>query len=167
MHIVQSFSKIKIDYAIERVMRSCSLILLDLLPLSKPLALIKKVIYELTRSRDWAGLNVADNSCFHDRSEELDWNEMLIKRYIGREVQIPLELGRKFCFSKEKRKKFLIVSGASPQQQNASSPTKTYRSSALMKHNQRREASGRIIRTILMNRDTRQSSSGSQPLMRC
>ncbi|KAL6506376.1 hypothetical protein OROGR_024557 [Orobanche gracilis] len=120
MHIVQSFSKLKIDYAIERVMRSCSLILLDLLPLSKPLALIKKVIYELTRIRDWAGLNVADNSCFHDRSvrtfsqiseiadykklyydlqwmiakylemEELDWNEMLIKRYIGREVQIPL-----------------------------------------------------------------------------
>lgn len=76
-----------------------------------------QVIYEIISSRDWAGLNVADNSCFHYRSrlmlrmlegsrakqgpkticshdaeyykiykEELDWNEMLIKRYIGREA---------------------------------------------------------------------------------
>lgn len=76
-----------------------------------------QVIYEIISSREWAGLNVADNSCFHYRSrlmlrmlkgsrtkqgpktissydaehykiykEELDWNEMLIKRYIGREA---------------------------------------------------------------------------------
>ncbi|XP_074332013.1 uncharacterized protein LOC141668872 isoform X2 [Apium graveolens] len=76
-----------------------------------------QVIYEIISSRDWAGLNVADNSCFHYRSrlmlrmfkgsqtkqgpktisshdaeyfkiykEELDWNEMLIKRYTGREA---------------------------------------------------------------------------------
>lgn len=76
-----------------------------------------QVIYEIISSRDWAGLNVADNSCFHYRSrlmlrmleglwtkqgskaisshdaeyhkiykDELDWNEMLIKRYIGREA---------------------------------------------------------------------------------
>ncbi|KAL6526141.1 hypothetical protein OROMI_029781 [Orobanche minor] len=43
-------------------MRSCSLILLDLLPLSKPLALIRKDV--------------------------LDWNEMLIERYIAREFRI-------------------------------------------------------------------------------
>lgn len=76
-----------------------------------------QVMYEIISSRDWAGLNVADNSCFHYRTrlmlrmledlrskqgskaisshdaeyykiykEELDWNEMLIKRYIGREA---------------------------------------------------------------------------------
>lgn len=80
---------------------------------------IEQVLYELLSSRDWAGLHVADNSCFHYRTrlmlkmledswskqdskacsaynaehehykvykEELEWNEMLIKRYIGREA---------------------------------------------------------------------------------
>ncbi|XP_063935930.1 uncharacterized protein LOC108224403 isoform X2 [Daucus carota subsp. sativus] len=46
----------------------------------------EQVKHEITSSRVWAGLNVADNSCFHYRSEELDWNETLIKRYIGREA---------------------------------------------------------------------------------
>ncbi|KAI3517092.1 hypothetical protein L1887_16299 [Cichorium endivia] len=71
-----------------------------------------QVIDELIKYRDWAGLHVADNSCFHYRSrlmsrtledswykqdlkatqvcqlwkEEITWSEMLIKRYIGREA---------------------------------------------------------------------------------
>ncbi|KAK9919443.1 hypothetical protein M0R45_028035 [Rubus argutus] len=80
-------------------------------------------LHELKRSRKWAGLHVADHSCFHYRrqlmlsiledrcckqenvsssysvkinqlwKEELDWDEMLIKRYIGREA---LWLHRRF-----------------------------------------------------------------------
>ncbi|CAI0427945.1 unnamed protein product [Linum tenue] len=79
---------------------------------------IAEVIQELKQSKTWAGLHVADHSCFHYRmrliiriledccrkqeegscdscvevyliwQEELDWNEELIKRYLGRE-QIP------------------------------------------------------------------------------
>ncbi|KAK4596620.1 hypothetical protein RGQ29_014589 [Quercus rubra] len=73
----------------------------------------EQVLHELKKSRNWAGLHVADNCCFHYRrrlilrilkdsklenaspgysvevsevwKEELDWNEMLIKCYIGRE----------------------------------------------------------------------------------
>ncbi|GAB2218828.1 hypothetical protein Droror1_Dr00002060 [Drosera rotundifolia] len=75
------------------------------------------MLHELAKSRNWAGLHVADNSCFHYRrrlmlgmldnamkeqdliarsaeveslsvvwKEELDWNEILIRRYIGREA---------------------------------------------------------------------------------
>ncbi|KAE9617886.1 hypothetical protein Lal_00037878 [Lupinus albus] len=76
----------------------------------------EQVIYELKKSRSWAELHVADNCCFHYRSQlmlkimkdsscldetvsfshmvdidkawkdELDWNETLIKRYVGREA---------------------------------------------------------------------------------
>ncbi|KAE8009953.1 hypothetical protein FH972_006356 [Carpinus fangiana] len=82
----------------------------------------EQVLHELKKSRNWAELHVADNCCFHYRSrlmlrilkdlsckqenassdyveihkvwkEELDWNEMLIKRYIGREA---LWLHRRF-----------------------------------------------------------------------
>ncbi|KAK9291468.1 hypothetical protein L1049_019416 [Liquidambar formosana] len=84
----------------------------------------EQVLYELKKSRNWAGLHIADNCCFHYRrrlllrilkdfcytqdpnasfgctievyqvwKEELDWNEMLIKRYIGREA---LWLHRRF-----------------------------------------------------------------------
>ncbi|CAN6582198.1 unnamed protein product [Malus baccata var. baccata] len=83
----------------------------------------EQLLYELKRSRNWASLHVADHSCFHYRSrlmlkileeqcykqeisssgysvetyqlwkEELDWDEMLIKRYIGREA---LWLHRRF-----------------------------------------------------------------------
>nr|XP_023906811.1 protein prenyltransferase alpha subunit repeat-containing protein 1-B-like [Quercus suber] len=73
----------------------------------------EQVLHELEKSRNWAGLHVADNCCFHYRrwlmlrilkdsklentspvysvevsevwKEELNWNERLIKRYIGRE----------------------------------------------------------------------------------
>ncbi|KAL7590245.1 hypothetical protein Lser_V15G36552 [Lactuca serriola] len=71
-----------------------------------------QVIDELIKYRDWAGLHVADNSCFHYRTrlmsrtledswykqdlkateicqlwkEEITWSEILIKRYIGREA---------------------------------------------------------------------------------
>ncbi|CAN6714769.1 unnamed protein product [Malus baccata var. baccata] len=74
-----------------------------------------QLLHELERSRNWASLHVTDHSCSHYRSrlmrkiledecykqeisasgysveiyllwkEELDWDEMLIKRYIGRE----------------------------------------------------------------------------------
>ncbi|CAI0427956.1 unnamed protein product [Linum tenue] len=77
---------------------------------------IAEVIQELKQSKTWAGLHVADHSCFHYRmrliiriledccrkqeegscdscvevyliwQEELDWNEELIKRYLGREA---------------------------------------------------------------------------------
>ncbi|KAK6915336.1 Protein prenyltransferase, alpha subunit [Dillenia turbinata] len=75
---------------------------------------ISQVLNELNKSRHWASLHVADNSCFHYRrrllvkifsskegpspvlncsailnqvwKEELDWNEMLIRHYMGREV---------------------------------------------------------------------------------
>ncbi|KAL6517786.1 hypothetical protein OROMI_033487 [Orobanche minor] len=74
--------------------------------------------------------------------------------------------GKKVLLLKGKEKEISSISGASPQQQNAASPSKTYHSSALMKQNQRREASGRIIRSILLNRDTHQPSSVSQPELR-
>ncbi|KAL3821553.1 hypothetical protein ACJIZ3_007458 [Penstemon smallii] len=81
-----------------------------------------QVLRELQNSRDWAGLHVADNSCFHYRArlllritenlrnnhasdalsraqfhqmwkDELDWVGVLIKRYVGREA---LWLHRRF-----------------------------------------------------------------------
>ncbi|KAG9137934.1 hypothetical protein Leryth_020765 [Lithospermum erythrorhizon] len=80
-----------------------------------------QILHELRKSKDWAGLNVADSSCFHYRArlllwlldhvgncnqdanfgvelylvwkEELNWVEGLIKRYIGREA---LWLHRRF-----------------------------------------------------------------------
>lgn len=75
----------------------------------------ERVMYELKESKTWAGLHVADSSCFNYRrrlmtriledlcckdgvssvdysfevyqcwKDELDWDEILIKRYIGRE----------------------------------------------------------------------------------
>ncbi|XP_030499714.2 uncharacterized protein LOC115715062 isoform X1 [Cannabis sativa] len=79
----------------------------------------EQVLHELKKTRSWAGLHVADNSCFHYRrrlmlriledskigpvqnyvdinqlwEEELEWNEMLIKLYVGREA---LWLHRRF-----------------------------------------------------------------------
>ncbi|KAL5566865.1 hypothetical protein UlMin_030029 [Ulmus minor] len=83
----------------------------------------EQVLHELKKSRYWAGLHVADSSCFHYRrrlmlkiladsndeqkvassgctleinklwKEELDWNEKLIKLYVGREA---LWLHRRF-----------------------------------------------------------------------
>ncbi|GLT68461.1 hypothetical protein SLA2020_406870 [Shorea laevis] len=90
----------------------------------------EQVLQELKKSRNWAELHVADNCCFHYRrrlmlrilkdssckqenassdyaeiykawKEELDWNETLIKRYIGREA---LWLHRRFlslCWMKQ------------------------------------------------------------------
>ncbi|XP_027158220.1 protein prenyltransferase alpha subunit repeat-containing protein 1 [Coffea eugenioides] len=74
----------------------------------------EQVLHELNKSRDWAGLHVADNSCFHYRTrlllkilegyddqnsaassatnfhelwkKELDWVATLIKCYVGREA---------------------------------------------------------------------------------
>ncbi|GAU20194.1 hypothetical protein TSUD_352580 [Trifolium subterraneum] len=83
----------------------------------------EQVLSEMMKSRSWAALHVSDNCCFHyrrrllqkimeDRSyaketasnghnadivqavkDELDWNETLIKRYVGREA---LWLHRRF-----------------------------------------------------------------------
>ncbi|KAL2231387.1 UNVERIFIED_CONTAM: hypothetical protein Sindi_1733100, partial [Sesamum indicum] len=52
------------------------------------------------------------------------------------------------------------VSGGSSLQQNAATPAKSSQSSAPSRQNQRRETSGRIIRSILLNKDNRQN----QPL---
>ncbi|KAF8091322.1 hypothetical protein N665_0448s0037 [Sinapis alba] len=82
---------------------------------------IEQVLQELNKSKSWAGLHVADSSCFHYRRrlmlrvlepikvkgsnandkteahkiwrEELDWNKELVKRYLGREA---LWLHRRF-----------------------------------------------------------------------
>ncbi|KAK7286988.1 hypothetical protein RJT34_22379 [Clitoria ternatea] len=82
---------------------------------------IEQVLYELKKSRSWAALHVADYCCFHYRQQlilkimescggktvcwgqnadivllmkdELDWDETLIKRYVGREA---LWLHRRF-----------------------------------------------------------------------
>ncbi|KAG6406379.1 hypothetical protein SASPL_133979 [Salvia splendens] len=51
------------------------------------------------------------------------------------------------------------VSGGSLMQQNTASPDKT----AAPKHNQQREASGKIIRSILLSRDTRQNQPSLGP----
>ncbi|XP_047307276.1 protein farnesyltransferase/geranylgeranyltransferase type-1 subunit alpha [Impatiens glandulifera] len=70
-----------------------------------------QVLHELNKSKEWAGLNVADSSCFHYRTrlmlkmlgdsstrhsgnveirqawnEELEWNKLLLLRYAGREA---------------------------------------------------------------------------------
>ncbi|KAG6703234.1 hypothetical protein I3842_07G074300 [Carya illinoinensis] len=90
----------------------------------------ERVLQELKKSKNWAGLHVADNCCFHYRrlmlrilkdssckqenasagyaieiyklwKEELHWNETLIKQYIGREA---LWLHRRFlslCWMKQ------------------------------------------------------------------
>nr|GMD53391.1 protein prenyltransferase alpha subunit repeat-containing protein 1-like isoform X1 [Ipomoea batatas] len=83
-----------------------------------------QMFHELNKSREWAVLNVADNSCFHYRTrlmlgileaflnkdqngfsgkeldemwkDELDWDEKLIKLYVGREA---LWLHRRFLAS--------------------------------------------------------------------
>lgn len=83
----------------------------------------EQLLHELNKSRHWAGLHIADNSCFHYRrllmlkilehyfneqgdessgyisetyqvwKKEIDWNEELIKHYVGREA---LWLHRRF-----------------------------------------------------------------------
>lgn len=85
----------------------------------------RKVLQEFNMSREWAGLHVADNSCFHYRArlmlrlfeesqhskdqdasfnpelhellkDEFNWVEKLIKRYVGREA---LWLHRRFLLT--------------------------------------------------------------------
>ena len=51
------------------------------------------------------------------------------------------------------------VSGSILQQQGVSSPVRNIIGSGPLKHNQQREGSGRIIRSILINKDSRQSQS--------
>ncbi|KAL3350916.1 hypothetical protein AABB24_023361 [Solanum stoloniferum] len=85
----------------------------------------EQVLQEFNKSREWAGLHVADNSCFHYRAQlmlrlfeepehsqdqdasfdpelhkllkdEFNWVEKLIKRYVGREA---LWLHRRFLLT--------------------------------------------------------------------
>ncbi|KAL3383161.1 hypothetical protein AABB24_002580 [Solanum stoloniferum] len=86
---------------------------------------VEQVLQEFNKSREWAGLHVADNSCFHYRErlmlrlfeesehsqdqdasfdpelhkllkDEFNWVEKLIKRYVGREA---LWLHRRFLLT--------------------------------------------------------------------
>ncbi|KAA8545457.1 hypothetical protein F0562_020241 [Nyssa sinensis] len=67
---------------------------------------------------------------------------------------------KKILLLKGKEKEIPYVSGGMTLQQTAASPVKKSPGSTL-KQNQRREASGRIIRSILLNKDARQSQSSS------
>ncbi|KAK2982200.1 hypothetical protein RJ640_024945, partial [Escallonia rubra] len=68
------------------------------------------------------------------------------------------EIGKKkILLLKGKEKEIPHVSGGLSRQQGAASPV----NSSVFKQNQRREASGRIIRSILQNRDARPSPSSS------
>ncbi|KAL7082324.1 hypothetical protein ACP275_14G092200 [Erythranthe tilingii] len=73
---------------------------------------------------------------------------------------------KKILLLKGNEREISNVSGASSLQQNAASPAKNLHSSAPFRQNQRRETGGRIIRTILLNKDTRQNQPpvGSQEL---
>ncbi|KAK4438375.1 Regulator of nonsense transcripts UPF3 [Sesamum alatum] len=73
------------------------------------------------------------------------------------------EIGKKkILLLKGKEKEISNVSGGSFLQQNAATPAKTSLTSALPKQNHQREGSGRIIRSILLNRDTRQNQPSSR-----
>ncbi|CAA0824759.1 Regulator of nonsense transcripts UPF3 [Striga hermonthica] len=67
---------------------------------------------------------------------------------------------KKILLLKGKEKEIPSIPDGSSTQQNVASPAKPSHSSGPLRQNQRREASGRIIRNILVN--TRQPSSGSQ-----
>ncbi|KAI3448361.1 hypothetical protein Pfo_005026 [Paulownia fortunei] len=75
---------------------------------------------------------------------------------------------KKILLLKGKEKEIYNVSGGSSLQQNAASPAKNSHNSAPFRQNQRRDTSGRIIRSILLNRDTRQNQPppGSQSELR-
>ncbi|KAL7119678.1 hypothetical protein ACP275_02G077300 [Erythranthe tilingii] len=68
--------------------------------------------------------------------------------------------GKKVLLLKGKEKEIFNASGSSLLHQNAETPSKTSHISASSKPNPRRGASGKIIRSILLNRDTSQG----QPL---
>ncbi|KAK6121225.1 hypothetical protein DH2020_044999 [Rehmannia glutinosa] len=75
---------------------------------------------------------------------------------------------KKILLLKGKEKEISNVSGGSSLHQNATNPAKNSHSSAPFRQNQRRETNGRIIRSILLNRDTRQNQPplGSQSELR-
>ncbi|KAG6408721.1 hypothetical protein SASPL_131742 [Salvia splendens] len=68
-------------------------------------------------------------------------------------------LKKKILLLKGKEKEIPNVSGGSLMRQNTASPDKA----AALKHNQQREASGKIIRSILLSRDTRQNQTSLGP----
>ncbi|KAK4491271.1 hypothetical protein RD792_002007 [Penstemon davidsonii] len=70
---------------------------------------------------------------------------------------------KKILLLKGKVKEISNVSGGSALQQNAASPAKNSNTTAPLKQNQQRDADGRIIRSILLNRDTRQKQPLSGP----
>lgn len=66
---------------------------------------------------------------------------------------------KKVLLLKGKEREISSVSGSILQQQGVSSPVRNIIGSGPLKHNQQREGSGRIIRSILINKDSRQSQS--------
>ncbi|KAI5661664.1 hypothetical protein M9H77_20987 [Catharanthus roseus] len=66
---------------------------------------------------------------------------------------------KKILLLKGKEKEIPHISAIPSTQQNAASPVKNFISSGNVKQNQRREGSGRIIRSILLNKDNRQNQS--------
>ncbi|KAM7474570.1 hypothetical protein LguiB_021813 [Lonicera macranthoides] len=70
------------------------------------------------------------------------------------------EIGKKkILLLKGKEKEIPHVLGGLSPQHSATSPIKNSYGSNVPRHNQRRDASGRIIKGILLNKDTRQSRS--------
>ncbi|XP_044461885.1 regulator of nonsense transcripts UPF3-like [Mangifera indica] len=70
---------------------------------------------------------------------------------------------KKVLLLKGKERDISHVSGSMSQQQSATPTVKTILGSPASKHSQRRESGGRMIRSILLNKDVRQSqSSGVQ-----
>lgn len=66
---------------------------------------------------------------------------------------------RKILLLKGKEREIPHVPGSFSLQQSATSPIKNSLGSATIRQNQRREASGRIIKSILLNKDSRQGRS--------
>ncbi|XP_020551709.1 regulator of nonsense transcripts UPF3-like [Sesamum indicum] len=95
-------------------------------------------------------------------------DDQSVSAAMSRNVSSPGESGfteigkKKILLLKGKEKEISNVSGGSFLQQNAATPAKTSQTSALPKLNQQREGSGRIIRSILLNRDTRQNQPSSR-----
>uniref|UniRef100_A0A5B7ATQ2 Putative regulator of nonsense transcripts UPF3 isoform X1 n=1 Tax=Davidia involucrata TaxID=16924 RepID=A0A5B7ATQ2_DAVIN len=68
---------------------------------------------------------------------------------------------KKILLLKGKEREIPHVSGGMSLQQSATSPVKNALGSTSLKQNQRRDVSGRMVRSILLNKDARQSQSTS------
>ncbi|KAL0422222.1 UNVERIFIED_CONTAM: Regulator of nonsense transcripts UPF3 [Sesamum latifolium] len=88
--------------------------------------------------------------------------KILLLKGKKRKFLIDEHMGKEFNTLNARTELCGVVSGGSFLQQNAAAPAKTSQTSALPKQNQQREGSGRIIRSILLNRDTRQNQPSSR-----